>query len=281
MEAEPLPQIAGATRLPGLMRVPAAAAQHGAALQQRLLQDATWSRNERGKLKLRPGHTTVDETDMTVRKRADGRWVVKEVRTHGRRATDKKCIGATGGVSVGAKHSGRLPRPIAPFDMSVHGPKGVEACVQPDVMDRWMSEYQHEKLAFTSVATWAEVTLQRVVSDTAHLNTPNPLRTAVACMVLDSVTGLFGRYEGLMHRLKEELFASIYHDWPTSTELKHGDEALPTLPPLPSRTPQAAEGEPPAMESGGVGGGGGGGSQATTARAMRQRCSDAVAAAEA
>ena len=212
---EPQPQHAGAsqpTRLPALLRTPASHNPPKASQNE-----AQWSKNK-GKLHTLSSHAKASPNDVVFRKKG-GSWVVQEKKASGHDPNDA------------GRRGERIPRQIKAFDMRLYGPQGVDDA-QGSLLGKWLNNHHHERLAYSSIATWAEVTLQRVVADTAHLQKPNPLRTAVSCMLLDSVTSLFGRYEGLMQRLKEEIFSSIYHEWPGSGELR--EESLPSLLPLPS-----------------------------------------------
>lgn len=77
----------------------------------------------------------------------------------------------------------------------------------------WKRLLDTEKDRFHSVSTWGQLMLQKVVRETSHLPSPNPLRTAVCCMLLHRITPLMGSGEGLMRQLLHELFNSIYFSW--------------------------------------------------------------------
>eukprot|EP00759_Apiculatamorpha_spiralis_P004268 PhF_6_TR12574/c0_g1_i2/m.19745 len=77
----------------------------------------------------------------------------------------------------------------------------------------WVAGYKNEIASFNSVATWAEMCIRTVVSQTAHEQQPSPLRAAICCSVLDQVTQVLGRFEDVMTLLKEELFGCIYYNY--------------------------------------------------------------------
>jgi len=75
---------------------------------------------------------------------------------------------------------------------------------------QWNDSISHENAAYHSAATWAEIILRQVLSETQHQARPNGLRTAVCCIVLDKISSLFGRFDEVMALVKEEIFESIY-----------------------------------------------------------------------
>lgn len=77
----------------------------------------------------------------------------------------------------------------------------------------WKKMLDTEKDRFNSVSTWGQLMLQKVVRETANLPSPNPLRTAVSCMLLHRIAPLMGTGEDLMHQLLHEVFNSIYFSW--------------------------------------------------------------------
>eukprot|EP01063_Lacrimia_lanifica_P040810 TRINITY_DN9391_c0_g4_i1.p1 TRINITY_DN9391_c0_g4~~TRINITY_DN9391_c0_g4_i1.p1 ORF type:complete len:1346 (+),score=588.12 TRINITY_DN9391_c0_g4_i1:72-4040(+) len=241
---EPHPQRAGkahTTRLPAIRNVPNVSMRDVPGLRQPHTHpprrsnvsdvdsdasgwDATWRKSAKGKLKCVTGHNMIHDADVHVGKRrgknGEKVWFVDQKKP----------------MPFWKRAEERIPKPLKSFDMRVYGPEGMKE-TKDELLAGWIENYQSSQIAYTSVATWAEVMLQKVITDTAHLTRPNPLRTAVCCMLLDKVTSLFGRYEGVVSKLKEELFASIYYDWPSNTELrdKEGKEKLPELLPLPAQ----------------------------------------------
>jgi hypothetical protein len=77
----------------------------------------------------------------------------------------------------------------------------------------WKKLLDTEKDRFHSVSTWGHLMLQKVVRETSNLPSPNPLRTAVSCMLLHRIAPLMGAGEDLMHQLLNEVFNSIYFSW--------------------------------------------------------------------
>ena len=178
----------------------------------------TWKLSEKGKLKNISSHLLISRKDtIKTIKNSKGKWIVKDT-------TGSSCQRAM----LRSKHDS-IPRQIKSINVKCFtDPTAVDLSSN---LSAWMSNYQNEQVAFSSVATWAELTLKKIVADTAHLHKPNPLRTAICCMILDRVTSLFGRYEPVLTQLKDEIYSSIYHEWPSNTEF-HGVD-LPALLPLP------------------------------------------------
>lgn len=91
--------------------------------------------------------------------------------------------------------------------------KGHKSTTTASPIGKWRRHIAHERASFNSASTWCEVMLNRVVTETRNLPLPNPLRTAVVCMLLQRLTPLFQPHEDLIRSLLTELFASIYVDW--------------------------------------------------------------------
>ena len=87
---------------------------------------------------------------------------------------------------------------------------GVSQEVHDALLVEWLDGYQGEQDNFASAAIAAEVKLRRAEVFTQHLPRPNPLLTAVAFEVLDLVGGLFGRYNGLMKRVRNIMFQVMF-----------------------------------------------------------------------
>eukprot|EP01062_Namystynia_karyoxenos_P002794 TRINITY_DN1098_c0_g2_i1.p1 TRINITY_DN1098_c0_g2~~TRINITY_DN1098_c0_g2_i1.p1 ORF type:complete len:1385 (+),score=482.40 TRINITY_DN1098_c0_g2_i1:73-4155(+) len=256
-EHEPVPQRAGhciAGRLPALQTTRGGAS---VTLPVQAPPEGDWTRTSNGKLYCRPGHFKVGVTDLRLGRRKGrkpgqkGSYFLSDLPPPGR-ASPEDCAAAAEGIpqTTGAERTGTelIPKTAGVFDMAVWGPQGCDTR-QKAQLESWMRQYNDEQVAFSSVATWAEVVLRRVASDTAHLARPNPLRTAVCCMLLDRVTALFGRYDVLLRKLKNEIFASIYNDWPDNSELPDKDDTLVQLLPLPGqpqRRGAGADGAAPA-----------------------------------
>lgn len=77
----------------------------------------------------------------------------------------------------------------------------------------WKKLLDGEKSQFHSISMWGELMLQKVIKETAHHSSPNPLRTAVCCMLLHKIAPLMGTAESLMKNLLHELFNAIYFSW--------------------------------------------------------------------
>lgn len=86
------------------------------------------------------------------------------------------------------------------------------AQIHDTMLAEWLESYNEEQAAFSSAAIAAEVKLRRAEVFTQHMPKPNPLLTAIAFEVLDLVGGLFGRYNGLMRRVRDVIFQSVYTD---------------------------------------------------------------------
>eukprot|EP00756_Hemistasia_phaeocysticola_P014199 Hpha_TRINITY_DN15328_c1_g1::TRINITY_DN15328_c1_g1_i1::g.88140::m.88140 len=239
---EPVPQRAGHVgRLPALPTRTAATAA-AATLPTQICED-TYTRSTAGKLLCRPPHTRVAVTEPRLLRRKPrkagagaGIYFVRELPTALPGGAAEEEVPSPKSSRTGGTGAELIPKRKGVFDMRVWGPRGCDER-QQQRMEEWMTQYKDEQHAFSSIATWAEVVLRRVTTDTAHLSRPNPLRTAVCCMLLDRVTSLFGRYEGLMRKLKSEIFASIYHEWPENNELVDERTGLPPLLPLPGQPP--------------------------------------------
>lgn len=77
----------------------------------------------------------------------------------------------------------------------------------------WKDLLESEKGKFHSVSMWGELMLQKVLRETAQLPSPNPLRTAVCCMLLHRIAPLMGHAEDLMKALLREVYNAIYFSW--------------------------------------------------------------------
>ena len=60
---------------------------------------------------------------------------------------------------------------------------------------QWLSSYTFEQKQFSSLAVWCEIVLTQAFKASAGCPSPNPLRTAVCCMVLDKISTIFGSFE--------------------------------------------------------------------------------------
>eukprot|EP00667_Euglena_gracilis_P002493 EG_transcript_2495 len=78
----------------------------------------------------------------------------------------------------------------------------------------YLSSYEKEQQAFSSTYIWCDVLMQKAISETSGQPRPHPLRTAVSCMLLNRIAGLFTRYEKFLYGLADQVYASVYLDWP-------------------------------------------------------------------
>lgn len=90
-------------------------------------------------------------------------------------------------------------------------------------VSRWKQVLEGEKTQFSSLSMWGELMLSKVQRETAHLPTPNPLKTAVCCMILNKVAPLMGNSESLLKSLLMEIFNAVYYSWNTYLEDKFAD----------------------------------------------------------
>lgn len=77
----------------------------------------------------------------------------------------------------------------------------------------WLASYAREQSSFASSALCARIVLAQLFASTANLPSPNPLRTAVCCMVLEKICSLFSRYEEVLKPVRRELYSSLFIDF--------------------------------------------------------------------
>eukprot|EP00854_Cymbomonas_tetramitiformis_P011267 gene11267-13314_t len=80
--------------------------------------------------------------------------------------------------------------------------------------ENWMQSLldPNARLDFTSEAIYMEAKLQEGLRIAEHLPTPNKLRTAIVCQLLDLMVEHMKYFKPVMASLKKELFRSIFYD---------------------------------------------------------------------
>lgn len=104
-----------------------------------------------------------------------------------------------------------MERPVLP-EMSAIGWDWNDA--ERSMLGEWLDSYDRERASFSSAIVESELKLSQAVVLAEELATPNALTTAVAFRMLDNVSHLFGRYNGLLSIVSRALRQAVYVDPP-------------------------------------------------------------------
>jgi hypothetical protein len=85
--------------------------------------------------------------------------------------------------------------------------------VSKATLERWEQELARDAAKYSSVTTYCDLTLQRVIAETRTAPQPSTLRVAVVCMLLDRLITVVGPQRDLIARLHDELFNAVFTGW--------------------------------------------------------------------
>ncbi|KAK3243727.1 hypothetical protein CYMTET_46638 [Cymbomonas tetramitiformis] len=106
-----------------------------------------------------------------------------------------------------------LPQPHMP--LAIETDDDEERTIALKILtENWMQSLldPNARLDFTSEAIYMEAKLQEGLRIAEHLPTPNKLRTAIVCQLLDLMVEHMKYFKPVMASLKKELFRSIFYD---------------------------------------------------------------------
>eukprot|EP00742_Colponemidia_sp_Colp-10_P005606 GILJ01005992.1.p1 GENE.GILJ01005992.1~~GILJ01005992.1.p1 ORF type:complete len:1128 (-),score=178.50 GILJ01005992.1:285-3668(-) len=100
-----------------------------------------------------------------------------------------------------------LPATVEDFEY------GIDAPLERHWLEQWIEEYQKTDTNFNSISLLCEAKMHEVQQLTEHAPSPNHVRTAVACELLNRLANGMGKFGTILQPIRTEIFKAVYDNY--------------------------------------------------------------------